>query len=401
MSPPRMVLRARPGRRVDVGTTAHPTHVMHASPTRSVALSAQASEATGRIERWLLQSPIQLENGPQRGGVGGWLDRDGRPEFVYLEIAGYYLTAMTWLASGAASSTDHAVAAAQRGGLALRWVTDAVSGEAPPPTRLYLSDRRPDWRNSGVFSFDLAMAARGALAARNIVRFPARRQLTARLARMIDGISRDAAVMQSHGVVGADAPIPDRWSTRPGPHHLKAAAALLELDRTPGSTLRPLCQRTCQHWTATMLAGWPCAEIHTLLYGLEGMLIRARTAGPDDLAIVERLYARLMLLQAPDGTLPESTLGGPVRSDVLAQALRAGLMLRGCGFLQGSEWAGRLDALGQALLGYVQPNGGVRFSHEQDITNAWCAMFAHQALLLLSRGATRPPLTAAAFQLLV
>jgi hypothetical protein len=377
-----------------------------ASPTQGIALPNEADDAARRIEGWLLESHIQIAEGPQLGGIAGWLDSQGRPEFVYLEIAGYFLTSMTWLASSAASSPDRAAAARVRARLALRWITRTLCAPTAPPTRLHLRAGRVDWRNGGLFSFDLAMAARGVMAARVVAHSRDRRLAVARLWTLLDGISRDAAVMQSHELVGgAGAPLPDRWSTRPGPHHLKASAALLQVPhRAVGSTLRRVCQRTCEHWTVAMSDPWPCQELHTLFYGLEGMLIRAGTANEEskaELASIAVLYARLMELQASDGTLPETIAGGPVRSDVLAQALRVGLLLRSRRHLQDNEWTERLDALAAALLGFVRPDGAVLFSQDQEITNAWCAMFAHQALRLLAHDGRGAPMTAAAFELLV
>jgi hypothetical protein len=369
-----------------------------ASPITHTGLSAETAEAARRIERWLLRSGVQIEEGAQRGAAAGWLDREGRPEFVYLEITGYYLTTMAWLASGAASSPDRAADADEHGRQALDWLTRTVSEQGVPPTRLYLSAGRSDWRNAGVFTFDLAMAARGVACFGDVARHGAWKELAAGLCTVIEDMCPGAAVLPSHDAV-AGAPLPDRWSTRPGPHHLKAAAALL---RMPDGALRaPLgrvCLRTCEHWQAMVRQAWPCRELHPLLYGIEGLLIGAVHAedaapGTEDstLEVVERLYSRLMGLQAVDGTLAETTAGGIVRSDVLAQALRVGLLLRGRGYLRGGHWAGRLEGLTRALLGSVRPDGGVRFSGDQDIANVWCAMFAHQALLLHSGGADQAP----------
>jgi hypothetical protein len=71
-----------------------------------VQIAASANQALTGASQMLQQPPcrrtltpslhrgIQIDEGAQRGGVAGWLDRDGRPEFVYLEIVGYYLTAI-------------------------------------------------------------------------------------------------------------------------------------------------------------------------------------------------------------------------------------------------------------------------------------------------------------------
>lgn len=63
-------------------------------PSSRATGRAAAFDAASRIEGRLLGSPVQFLDGPHRGGVAGWLGRDGRPELVYLEISGYYLTAM-------------------------------------------------------------------------------------------------------------------------------------------------------------------------------------------------------------------------------------------------------------------------------------------------------------------
>jgi hypothetical protein len=126
---------------------------------------------------------------------------------------------------------------------------------------------------------------------------------------------------------------------------------------------------------------WPSIELHVLLYGLEGMLILAGKRDGHGLRLVERSFARLMEeTQAPDSTLPETISGVMVRSDVLAQALRVGLLLRGCGFLRESVWGDRLHRLADALLGYVRPDGGVQSSHDHAIANTRCTLFALQAL---------------------
>ena len=346
----------------------------------------------------MLHSDVQLDEGAQQGGVAGWLDPDGRPEFVYPEIAGYYLTALAWLASGAASSPQHVALARVRAQKTAQWIGDLMSSFTAPPTRLYLSGAPSDWRNDAVFSFDLAMAARGVAMTGHGVGRPQRRTL-ARLCGWLDRISPGAGIMRSHEALDGST-LPGRWSTRPGPHHLKAAAAVAQLADAPKS-LSDMANRTSVHWASVLLTyDWPCNQLHALCYGLEGMLI-ADTGDGDLLDQAALAFARLMELQSPDGTLPETVEGGVVRSDVLAQALRIGLLLRGRGYLVGPDWADRLDALAHALMGFVRVDGGVLFARDQVIANTWCAMFAHQALYLHARRHLCDPAPAAAFAYLV
>ena len=81
-------------------------------------------------------------------------------------------------------------------------------------------------------------------------------------------------------------------------------------------------------------------------------------------------------LQAPDGSLPAARGSADVRSDVLAQALRAGALLRAAGRLEDEAWTERLDALAGALLRHVGPDGAVPFALDQDVANTWCAMLS-------------------------
>lgn len=375
-------------------------------PVQTVApsccgLAARCGAAADRIEGWLLCGPAQIDRGRHRGGIAGRLDRDGRPEFVYLEIVGYYLTAMAWCAAMGASTAIHPELARRRARLAAGWVTRSLSDGTVPPTRLYLDEHRDDWRNAAVFSFDLAMAARGMSAPGFL---PKHRSQLGWLCGALEHISAGSDLMCSHALRDTGTTVPERWSTGPGPHHLKAAAALLRLPSgTAGPELTDLCLRTVDHWKGRMLAGtWPCRELHTILYGLEGLLIDAGPAGrPDELAGVAWTFARVMELQAPSGTLPETIDGEQVRSDVLAQALRVGLLLRGRGLLPGADWTDRLDRLAEALLNFVRPDGGVAFADEHEASNTWCAMFAQQALLLHARAGAGLPLPRAAFEFLV
>lgn len=371
---------------------------------QSTVQPVRLHEAADRIEGWLLRGGAQIDEGAQEGGIVGGLGPDGKPEFVYLEVAGYFLTTMAWLTSGTARTPEDIDTARVRAHRAAGWIGNLLSGPGVPPTRLYLSDQPADWRNGGVFSFDLAMAARGVAVTRHGLGRHERLKALTGLCAMIDRISRDTDVMTSHEpVTGSATTMPDRWSTRPGPHHLKAAAAVLQVpERIVGPELLGVAQRTCEHWAASLQAdAWPCEELHAVLYGLEGMLIRAGSDGVDGLRDVERPFVRLMDMQASDGTLPETVHGGTVRSDVLAQALRVGLLLRGRGYLAGSIWAERLDRLTDALLGYVLPDGAVMFSSDQAVANSWCAMFAHQALYLAARQSLAEPVPVVALELLV
>jgi hypothetical protein len=360
-------------------------------PSRTLnPLSADTLEsAARRVEGWLLESDALLANGPHRGGVAGWLDENGRPEFVYLEITGYYLTSMAWLAASAASSTGRRERALEHGRRAVDWMRTVTAGGALPQTRIYLSSEGDDWRNAAIFTFDLAMAVRGVASFAALARVEEEPTLIRDLGAHVEEIRSNSALLPSHALRhGAACSLPDRWSTRPGPHHIKAAAALLRLPRgVLADELVRTCRATVTHWEAALQTCWPCDELHPLLYGVEGLLIQEPTIAAETLDSAERIYERLLRLQAPDGSLPAAAAGraGTVRSDVLAQALRVGALLQASGRLRGEDWSRRLDGLAAALLRHACEDGGVRFATDQPIVNTWCAMFTHQALLFHAR----------------
>jgi hypothetical protein len=342
------------------------------------ASSAERSAAAARrIERWLLTSPIQLATGPHEGGIAGTLDAEDRPTFVYLEITGYYLTWTAWLLAGGGCLGERFGRAKRRGERALGWLDRVVDERRVPLTRMHLADEEvADWRNAAVFTFDLAMAIRGAAefsrasAPIDGVRSPVEHALASHLER-----NRAGEHLQSHRTVGSEQ-IPQRWSTEAGPHHLKAAACVLSAP--VGEPLAQAARLTSARWSDALVAGWPVAEVHPLLYGLEGMLI----GGAERLDTAATVFERLMAAQDHAGSLPSQLSGEAIeRSDVLAQALRLGMLLRRHGRLQEQGWSHRLDLLADRLITHVHPDGAVGFTHGQQTRNAWCAMFAHQALV--------------------
>lgn len=341
--------------------------------------SEAVRDATRRIEQWLLTSPLQIPDGLHAGGIAGWLDGRNRPVFVYLEITGYYLTFTAWLIAGGARNPESAAMAGRRGRLARDWLRREVHAGALPPTRCYLTEgHEQDWRNDAVFTFDLAMAIRGVRAFAEVTEpeDATGAEVHDALEHCLEEVCRGHHLLPSHRRF-RDAMLPSRWSTRPGPHHLKAAACLLPLPLDHG--LGAVARRTWTHWAEQLSAGWPVSEVHPLLYGLEGLVMN----GAESLDRAEAAFQRLMDAQDGAGWLPDRLAGATVqRSDVLSQALRMGALLRASGRLRGAAWASRLDLLVDRLLEHVRPDGSVAFSHDQDKANVWCAMFAHQALVL-------------------
>jgi hypothetical protein len=134
-----------------------------------------------------------------------------------------------------------------------------------------------------------------------------------------------------------------------------------------------------------MVAAAPApGELHAALYGVEGVLLR----DPRSPAAAAGFQSVCGALLGPDA--PEDSR----RADVLAQALRAGTVLCFEPGLGGGGTHAVLATLASGLLERVGDDGAVRFSRSQPVANAWCAMFALQALAWWSRssaGAGPPP----------
>ncbi len=348
-----------------------------AAPVRiddTFSLPYAACEAAGSLRSWLLHGPAQLRAGEHVGGVAGTIGADGRPLYVYAEITGYYLS---WLADLA--GVEAAALVRECTQRALDWAARhfAAPGLAPQ-TRVHLAAVEPDWRNNAMFFFDLAMLVRGIDAVVEAgLGAPAdtlRRALHEHLGQFVVG---DAlrAIVQTRGTRA----LPPRWSTLGGPFLVKAASRVAWSARhTPlPDALAAACEAENQRWAA-QAADLELGMLHPTLYFAEGLLL----SRPDRADAVARLLRRCLAGMRDDGSLPEtaSEPHGKTRNDILAQALRLGLLLRELG-ANGAPAQDELDRLASALLARIDPCGFLPFNADTAAqANVWGTMFAEQAL---------------------
>lgn len=348
------------------------------------------------IQDWLLSSHVQLTDEPHRGGVVGWLNEKGSPEFLYPELMGYYLTWLAFLSI--VSHRNETIFSHARN--ALRWISDQFAGGHVPLTRLYLQSSGEDWRNSVIFSFDTAMLSRGVALAPCFDGERGREDTLARILNRLgyfigsDGFIQPYLRAQS----GPSLPLPDRWSLAIGPHQLKIAAAIFSLPpNVVPQDLAAAADRLYWHWRERLDSMQLAGDTHPILYYLEGLLL-AGAYGLDEEAwsLAARVYTKLMEAQSPEGGLAPrlNDTGTPLRSDVLAQALRIGCILRSRGCLS-HRWEEKLATLAMTLELFVQDDGSVQFCRygREKHRNTCSAIFSHQALCFfetLSAGQTIP-----------
>jgi hypothetical protein len=328
------------------------------------------NEITNRIATWLLSSGIQIQTGAEAGAVAGWLNASGEPAFAYTEITGYYLSCMAFMR--AAGRSEPIVASnAKR---AVIWLHAKCTNGNAPLTRYYLQQGVADWRNEAVFSFDLAIVLRGLASVRGLVPEKLRQDT-------VDALHRHFCVFVSSDgqlvpyIHSTGKLLPDRWSTRPGPCQLKTAAALLCSGDGLAEELKQASFNMYARWRAPFL---PHAdELHAALYAVEGLILFGVHGCHEAWKAAADQYVR---------SAEQLTYA---RSDVVAQALRAGCVLLSRGLLQRPGWDEKIRKLAEVLAGYVGKDGAVLYSDPPASSplhlNACSAMFAYQAFTFYKR----------------
>lgn len=302
--------------------------------------STRPSDALAALRRDLAGAPGG--NAVPRGAVGRF--RNGTAEFGYPEIAGYWLG---WAAEqqDVSDPTGEAVISwlAPLQEPCGTWPTRPGSSETEHQHARYLFDHAMLWHGVGRWA-----SSRASEKARDL-----HGQVTDALASFVDGA-------QLRSVRG---PAPIRWSGQPGPFLLKALARIRH-----AAPILPMATGAIEEMIRQAFAT-PHRQAHPQLYAIEGLWL----LGEPDLAS----QALRTLLDAHGGIehLRESPGAGPQRNDVIAQALRAALLLDWPVQRQ-RHWARVHDR----LVAGIPANGRLPFSANHEHAPTWAAMFAEQAL---------------------
>jgi hypothetical protein len=349
---------------------------------------------TRTIECWLLSPRVQFTSGPHRGGVAGWLNEQGEPVFVYPEITGYYLTWLAFLAEAYGWSE----VAASHASEAVSWISRHFSNGKIPATRMYVAGAVDDWRNSGAFAFDLAMLARGAATAQEIANGRGDKNVLPRLLNMLLPFCSNGGwfhAFRPHDLSASLTP-PACWSSSCGPYQAKVAAAVMSAVMvSPGSeTLQITAVETYRRWREYSRKNGLDGEAHPTFYHLEGLTLAAANGwDPDALSVARDAYLDVIGLRNPGSVFAPSFNGcaSSNRSDVLAQALRIGCIIRSRAGGKDKALDEKISHLAETLCSFITDEGSVVFSHHPNnrSRNVWSAMFTHQALTfydVVSRG---------------
>ena len=356
---------------------------------------------------WLRDSGIQEPPGsPEAGGVHAWIDEtSGAPAYLYSEITGYFMTLCAqleragygpdWLVRGEAAARWIAERALDRSGAVLaRKYADPRAAAADP----YSFGRRR------VLFFDSAMVGYGLLeigrstgngrwieTARRIGKF-------ALSAFDSKGGPHAACDLEP----GCAIPPGPRWSQHFGSYELKGALFLESLAAETGdAAFRDLAARILvmallfQDDTGRFPTDLERAatHLHPHFYTVEGLLWLAARRGRGDLldparraidwAFRECLLGKRTFQQwsgRPDLAIPG------LRSDALAQALRAYEIAKLLAPSASFAWEEDVPSLRSKLDSFTLPSGGTSYGEDEHgkktaHANAWCHFFATEAAL--------------------
>jgi hypothetical protein len=281
-------------------------------------------------------------------GVVGSSSPSGASRYGYPEIAGYWLH---W-------SSPRADVDAAAGDAVVEWLENHQSHDGWP-TRVSAAPLDGAYARTR-YLFDHLVLWNGLSQWGNVRR-------SAKATALADRAWLQARQFTENGGLIATRGAPSgRWSGRVGQFLLKVCARARHGDDELGAA----CRRALPELVDAALAQ-PHAEAHPQLYAIEGLIV----LGERDAATT----ALQALIAAHGGVraVREAVGGGPRRSDVLAQLLRAALWLD-VAQRNDPEWS----ALAMELTRRVDAHGRVPFAAPGDDCPTWAALFAEQALAL-------------------
>lgn len=281
-----------------------------------------------------------------RGAVGAHA-ADGRALYAYPEIAGYWLQ---WASARAEVAAGHADSV-------LAWLASARMASGAWPTRVGAAATDPVYASAD-YLYDHAMLWQG------LRRFGRAHHSQPALA-LADAVWEALGRYLEEGrLIAGRGALPSRWSGQVGPFLLKAC---VHLRHGVGGVARAAAEAIPQ--LAAQTLAQPHREAHPQLYAIEGLLLLGRRTQ------AQQALGDLLAAHGGVARLCESVDGGARRSDVLAQALRAAMLL---GHARSGEWT----ELASELAARVDASGRLPFVPFADARPTWAALFAEQALSL-------------------
>jgi hypothetical protein len=358
--------------------------------------------------KWLLNSGIQNDDGPSRGGFNSWFDLERQDySYVYSEITGYGITSLLYLSRyfGKEFYMEKALSA-------YKWLSEtAMDKSGGVRTRDYLIDmddsEHYSFNSGNIYTFDNGMVLYGLV---NLYRKTAIESILRSAVRiadfLIDNIrKKDGSFFAVYNSdTGEKIDVTDKWSTQTGSYHSKLALGFIDLydvtkDGKYKNIVISLCEGALKFQDDSGRFITNCGDnsthLHPHLYSAEGLLYAGDYFGMERFIDSARKAVNWVLSSIKDdGGVPKKFTGTEFvpyyRSDILAQTLRLGSIFFGMG-KSGEGGQEVLSKLRKCLVRFQynrgnRQDGGFYYGftldgNKKDHLNSWCTMFALQALM--------------------
>lgn len=362
-----------------------------------MAKTRAKKDYTELVKEWICSSGIQSDS----GGFYSWYDlKDKSYPYLYSEITGYGITTLLFLYN--LTGDEIFLNKAQK---AADWIiTFAMHSCGGVKTRLYnqdeSSDRLYSFSGQNIFSFDTGMVLYGMASlyqARKERRFleAALRQADFILDKMQ---KEDGSLYPIYNTKEARTMEPDdKWSNQRGSFLCKASLGLVKLFDISGERkYRDAAIRLCEYAVSLQEDSGrfitdkasSTTHLHPHSYTAEGLWYTGSSFGMPEFIDSAKKATEWALSNVSSSGINEiydpstKTFNDFQRSDIIAQVLRMVLIY---------SIEDKIDGLNSILLSYQyigdeeDQRGGFLYSKDGDHLNAWCSMFAFQALIFYSR----------------
>jgi len=361
-------------------------------------MKLESKEKLSQLKGWLLTSGIQDE----AGGFYAWRSLKKQSySYLYPEITGYGITLLCFLYE---MSRDRLLL--EKAERAARWIRDVAQHPCGGVrTRLYIIDEveHYSFQRGNIYTFDCAMVAFGLLKLYRLTKDKVHLETAERIIKfmLVNMVKKNGLLFPAFDA-RTQAPYEtyEKWSTQSGSFHAKCALALCEMADIQkkseySAAARSLIDAACKnfldgHQFITNAAD-KSSHFHPYCYSLEGILYLNHKLKIDVYqTMINNAFEWMVSFQAEEGGFPTSVFGPDQikivheRTDIQAQVLRLWHLITG------SDTQKELDRArlcGRLLENQDTESGGFFFGtdcdgeYKNDI-NAWCSMFAYQALLL-------------------
>lgn len=344
---------------------------------------------------WLLNSGIQNKD----GGINSWYDPNSRRyPYIYSEITGYGVSTLSYLYDRYKKQVF--LKSAIKSG---DWLLKNIKKGTIKSIYEYKKSSRKticSYKQNTYHSFDNGVILKALLDLYSITKENKYISKSYEIAEKLAGMQKSTGLF--HPIFDADKKKfidePFKWSTQSGPYHAKIAMGLTEFhnitreDWTKKSAIKiceAILRKQLKEGRFVTYADKETTHVHPHCYALEGLIFTGINFRRSNfLAAAEDGIQWMFDNQKENGGIGYScnNLGfSPFeRTDVLAQMYRLGFLLKKMPELKLDQLLNRLLQY-QYTTGPKKIKGAFKFGYDLngqrlDHANAWCTMFAIQAM---------------------